>query len=104
MLVARDGLRLWKPALFAEDGQLFLAQAHNYGLSAFVKPYAGYLQFIPRLIAALLSPAPVTASTVPYAVVAIVLHLLMLTPALSGRLQWLIPGACFALRCSRCCV
>jgi hypothetical protein len=92
LLVLRDIPRLWRPALFAEDGQIFLAQAHNCGLAAFLKPYAGYLHFIPRLVAALLAPFPVTAAPVLYAVAALVLHLAMLTPALSARLEWIIPG------------
>lgn len=39
--------------LWAEDGTVFLIQAQSLGLAAFLKPYAGYLHFYPRLVAAL---------------------------------------------------
>jgi hypothetical protein len=42
--VARD-------TLWAEDGRLFLAGAQGNGLAITLKPYAGYLQAVPRLIA-----------------------------------------------------
>ena len=40
-----------KPQLWAEDGPIFLLQYVQYGVSALFIPYAGYLHFIPRLIA-----------------------------------------------------
>ncbi|QNI06764.1 hypothetical protein GAN17_11000 [Mycobacterium kubicae] len=92
ILFLRGILRLWRPGLFAEDGAIFLAQAHNQGLAAIVQPYAGYLHVIPRLVAALLGTLPLTFAPVMYPAVALLLHLAMLTPALSGRLEWIIPG------------
>ena len=89
--VARGTTRLRESSLFAEDGQIFLAEAHNDGLSAVLEPYAGYLHLIPRLIAAAFEPAPITATPVLYAAGAIAVHLALLTPALSPRLGWLIP-------------
>ncbi len=88
----RGTARLREASLFAEDGQVFLADAHNLGLAAFVEPYAGYLHLIPRLVAWLLAPLPVTAIPVAYAAAAMAVHLAMLTPALSARLNWLVPG------------
>jgi hypothetical protein len=45
--------------LWAEDGNIFLAQAVNTGrLHAFVTPYAGYLHFAPRIIGALAASLP----------------------------------------------
>lgn len=92
LLLLRGIPRLRHAALFAEDGQIFLAQAHNSGLAALLKPYAGYLELISRIIAALLDPFPVTAAPVLYAVAALLVHAAMLTPALSARLDWIIPG------------
>ncbi|ORA71691.1 hypothetical protein BST25_16110 [Mycobacterium heidelbergense] len=91
-MLLRSVQRLWNAALFAEDGKIFLAEAHNNGLGAFVKPYAGYLHLIPRMLAALLEPFPATAAPVLYAVAALVVHVAMLVPALSVRLDWIIPG------------
>lgn len=39
--------------LWAEDGNVFLHQARELGLSAIIKPYAGYLHFYPRSISAI---------------------------------------------------
>jgi len=96
--------RLRDVAFFAEDGQIFLSQAHNSRLAALLQPYEGYLHLIPRVIAAVLEPFPVTAAPVLYAVAALVVHVAMLTPALSPRLEWIIPGqmlraVLFALLC-----
>jgi hypothetical protein len=91
-LFLRGGPRLLYASLHHEDGQVFLSQAHNDGLAAFVEPYAGYLHLIPRIIAAVLEPFPVTAAPVLYCVVALMVHVAMLSPALSARLEWIIPG------------
>jgi hypothetical protein len=104
LLFLRGVPRLRDTAFFAEDGQIFLSQAHNGGVAAFVKPYAGYLHLIPRMVAAVLEPFPVTAAPVLYAVAALLVHVVMLTPALSARLEWIIPGqmlraVLFALLC-----
>lgn len=104
LLFLRGVPRVRHAAFFAEDGQIFLSQAHNCGLAAFVEPYAGYLHLIPRIIAALLEPFPVTAAPVLYAIAALLVHVVMLTPALSARLDWVIPGqvlraVLFALLC-----
>ncbi len=103
-LFLRGVCRLRNAAFFAEDGQVFLSQAYNRGFAAFVEPYAGYLHVIPRVIAAVLEPFPVTAAPVLYCVAALVVHVAMLTPALSARLEWIIPGqmlraVLFALLC-----
>lgn len=92
MFVLRGLPRIRDAALFAEDGQIFLAEAHNDGLIAIVTPYAGYLHFLPRLIAAIFEPLHVTAAPTAYVWSAIVVHLAMLLPALSARLAWLLPS------------
>jgi hypothetical protein len=104
LLLLRGVPRLRHAAFYAEDGQIFLSQAHNSGVAALLKPYAGYLHLIPRIIAALLEPFPVTAAPALYAVAALLVHVLMLTPALSARLDWIVPGrwlraVLFALLC-----
>ncbi len=104
LLFFRASLRLQYAALHHEDGQIFLSQAHNMGLAAFVQPYAGYLHLIPRIIAALLEPFPVIAAPALYAIAALLVHMAMLAPALSARLEWIIPGqmlraVLFALLC-----
>jgi len=104
LLVLRGSPRLWNAALYAEDGQIFLTQAHNSGFAAFAQPYAGYLHLIPRTIAALLWLFPITAAPSLYVAAALLVHVAMLTPALSVRLDWIIPGRMlramlFALLC-----
>jgi hypothetical protein len=104
LLFFRASVRLKYAALHHEDGQIFLSQAHNMGVAAFVQPYAGYLHLIPRIIAAVLEPFPVIWAPVQYAVAGLFVHLVMLTPALSARLEWIISGpmlraVLFALLC-----
>jgi hypothetical protein len=104
LLLLRGGPRVRVAALHHEDGAIFLTQAHNDGFGAFVQPYAGYLHVIPRIVAALLEPLPISAAPVLYALAALLVHVAMLTPALSARLEWIIPGpllraVLFALLC-----
>ena len=104
LLVLRGLPRLRHAAFFAEDGQIFFSQAHNQGAAAIWEPYRGYLHLVPRALAAVLEPFPVTAAPALYAVVALLVHVAMLTPALSSRLDWIIPGpllrvVLFALLC-----
>jgi hypothetical protein len=104
LLLLRGVRRLRHAGFYAEDGQIFLSQAHNRGVAALWEPYEGYLHLIPRVIAAVLEPFPVTAAPVLYAVAALLVHVAMLTPALSARLDWIIPGpmlraVLFALLC-----
>ncbi len=48
------------PQFFAEDGNVFFTQQLTLGtMAALLKPYAGYLQVIPRLLAALACAAPI---------------------------------------------
>lgn len=90
-LFARGTARLRDAGLFAEDGQIFLSGAHNDGLHSIVEPYAGYVHLIPRLLALAIGLMPLTAAPVLYVLAAMIVHLVMLMPALSSRLSWLIP-------------
>ncbi|MGH8032301.1 MAG: hypothetical protein ACREO8_08050 [Luteimonas sp.] len=49
---------LTSPPFWAEDGIVFFQQQHHAGTSLLLEPYAGYLHFIPRLIAWISSVAP----------------------------------------------
>jgi hypothetical protein len=53
-----SGTDLMNPALWAEDGSIFLQQALDLGLRSIVEPYAGYLHVFPRVIALLATLAP----------------------------------------------
>jgi hypothetical protein len=83
---------------------VFFSRAHYAGFAAILEPYLRYLAVIPRIVAALLAPFPVTVAPVLYPLAALLVHLAMLTPALSARLEWIIPGktlraVLFALLC-----
>jgi hypothetical protein len=84
--------RLRVAAIHLEDGQIYFSQAHYGALAAVLEPYARYVELIPRIVAALLEPFPVTAAPVLYPLAALLVHVAMLTPALSARLDWIIPG------------
>jgi hypothetical protein len=51
--------------------QIFLSQAYNSGVAAFLQPNAGYLHLILRIIGAVLEPFPVAAAPVLSAVPAL---------------------------------
>ena len=55
--------------VWAEDGQIFLSQAHQLGPAhALTTSYAGYFHVVPRLIAALAAAVPVSVAAVTLAV------------------------------------
>jgi hypothetical protein len=104
LFLLRGVPRLRAGTLHLEDGQIYFSQAHNMGLAALLETDRRYIVPVYRIIAALLEPFPVTAAPVLYPLAALLAHLAMLTPALSARLEWIIPGrmlraVLFALLC-----
>jgi hypothetical protein len=58
-LIARTGFDVdLHNALWAEDGLVFLNQAHQFGARAIWTPYAGYLHLYPRLVSWLATQFP----------------------------------------------
>jgi hypothetical protein len=51
LLALRKPDALLTPQFWAEDGSVFLIEADQLGLAAFLTPYMGYLHTIPRLVA-----------------------------------------------------
>ncbi|MBI5689406.1 MAG: hypothetical protein HZC55_04860 [Verrucomicrobia bacterium] len=51
LLALRKPWALHTPQFWAEDGSIFMTQAEQFGLRAFLEPYNGYLHFLPRFIA-----------------------------------------------------
>jgi hypothetical protein len=104
LLLLRGIPRLRVGALHLEDGQIYFSQAHNMGLAAILQTDRRYLVPFYRITAALLDLFPVTAAPVLYPLAALLVQVAMLTPALSARLEWIIPGrmlraVLFALLC-----
>lgn len=58
--------------VWAEDGAVFLAQAHDLGAGSILEPFAGYLHLVPRLAAAGASALPLGAADTAFAGVAAV--------------------------------
>ncbi len=52
ILALRKPDSLQNPQFFAEDGTVFFIGARQLGLSAILTPYGGYLNLVPRLVAA----------------------------------------------------
>ena len=84
--VVRAIPRISVPSLWAEDGFVFLVGAREHGILAAVSPYAGCLHVVPRLVALVLSPFPLTWQPGLYAVTATVVSVGMFSTALSTRL------------------
>lgn len=51
ILIVRKTDALLNPQFWAEDGSVFFLQQYENGASALFQPYAGYLHFVPRLVA-----------------------------------------------------
>lgn len=91
LLALRKPHALHTPQLWAEDGNIFLAEADLFGIGALLKPYMGYLHLLPRLIAGtaphLLDPAwwPAFYNGVSFAI-----WLAVLTRLFSSRFD--LPG------------
>lgn len=102
--VIRGFSRIWHPGLWGEDGTVFLQGQHNVGFTVMFEPYAGYLHFAPRLIAAFVDLVALPATPLLYVSTAILAYLALASLVLSERLAWLIPdplgrAIVFALLC-----
>jgi hypothetical protein len=61
LIALRKSDSLLNPQFWAEDGGLFFIEAERYGgWHQLFRPYEGYLHILPRLIAALATPLPLT--------------------------------------------
>lgn len=95
LVALRKSDSLLHPQFWAEDGALFFIEAERYGgWSQLFRPYEGYLHFLPRFIAALATPLPLTVIPGFYAWSAL---------ALTGVIAWVlqtprltVPGGAFA--------
>ncbi|MFM0273735.1 hypothetical protein PQQ59_24330 [Paraburkholderia aspalathi] len=68
VLFARMPERFLHGFLWAEDGNVFLAQAYELGVRSVWHPYAGYLHLLPRLAVWLFTQLfPITASPIVFA-------------------------------------
>lgn len=92
--VLRGVSRYQRPTFWAEDGEIFFTEVHKFGaLDSILTPYAGYLHIIPRLIAIITLPVPLTWTPQAYDIAAVVVTLLAFALVLSPRLEWLLPSA-----------
>lgn len=92
LYMLRGVLLFSNPQMFAEDGQVFLADARNEGgWEAISGVYAGYLLLIPRLIAAVLAREPLTLAPMSYLVASVLFYLVTISLVLSTRVSWLLP-------------
>lgn len=96
--------RLVNAGLFAEDGLIFYLQADLIGPGAIFRPYAGYLHFIPRLGAWVISPLGLAAAPLGYALITTVLTIAGFSLVLTRRLDRFIPtvwgrGLAFIMLC-----
>lgn len=87
----RGSYRIVHPTLWAEDGQVFLAVAYEHPVSSIVDPYRGYLHLVPRLLASLASPLPLTWAPTVYVCAAVVTVVAITSIVLSARMRWLLP-------------
>ena len=68
LVALRKSDSLLNPQFWAEDGAVFFIEAERYGGWVLLfRPYEGYLLFLPRLIAALATPLPLTLAPAFYA-------------------------------------
>lgn len=89
ILFIRKPDSLINPQFWAEDGTVFFAQQFNNGASAIVMPYAGYLHFLPRMIAFLVDLGSFPYAWVPaiYNYLSLVIALLVVASVFSPRFK-----------------
>jgi hypothetical protein len=99
VLVAGAALSAWRawqrlsdPSLWGEDGYVFLKGAREDGPASILHRYAGFLHVVPRLVALVLRPLPLTWQPGLYAAAAVGIGLAGYAVALSPRLDWLLPA------------
>src|SRR2546426_117604 len=59
-VVSRRPDAISNPQFWAEDGQVWYAEAHARGLRSLLSPYAGYFQTLPRVVAVAAQILPLT--------------------------------------------
>jgi hypothetical protein len=90
LIALRKSDSLLNPQFWAEDGALFFIGAERYGgWGLLFRTYEGYLHVLPRIIAALGAPLPLTAIPGFYAWSAL---------ALTGAIAWWLQSPRLALR------
>ncbi len=91
-VVLRRPEALSRPALWAEDGHVWFADAYEHGpMRPLLAPHTGYLQTFPRLVADLGLLLPVRSVPLLFAVVAIVVQALPAVVLVSRRFESLVP-------------
>jgi hypothetical protein len=86
VLFARRPETFLNPQLWAEDGPIFFVQADEFGASALAFPWAGYHNFLLRLIAAVSSPLNARLAPAAYVGMSLlVLLAIVLAAARGGR-------------------
>jgi hypothetical protein len=87
ILFIRKSDALLNPQFYAEDGRIFFLQQYTKGASAILTPYAGYLHFVPRLIAFVAdSVFPYSAIPAVYNYSSLFIALLVVSSVYSPRL------------------
>ncbi|HQU04567.1 MAG TPA: hypothetical protein PLT25_07595 [Acidocella sp.] len=92
LIWARCPSRLLAPELWAEDGDAWLQQAYDFGLSCLKMPLNGHLQTLPRATALVAVHLPLTAAPLMFAAVAFVVQLAPVALLFSARGKVLIPN------------
>ena len=90
LVALRKSDSLLNPQFWAEDGAIFFIEAERYGgWGQLFRPYEGYLLLLPRLVAALGAPFPLTAVPAFYAWSAL---------AVTGAIAWWLQSPRLTLR------
>lgn len=87
LLVVRRWHLFLNPHFFAEDGTIFWLQNYEQGFRALWMPYAGYLHFIPRLVAALCGLVDPAHAPLLFLYFASLAHLLTIAWLFSPRIS-----------------
>lgn len=92
LVIARRPDAVTNPQFFAEDGSSWFADAYNHGaLSVLLRPEAGYLEMLPRLVAIPASHLDLVRAALLMNLVAIVIQVAPAALLVSRRFQGLVP-------------
>ncbi len=74
LVIARRPDAITNPQFWAEDGKYWFADAYNHGAQALLQSYEGYLQTLPRLVAAAVSGLSLSRAALVFNVVGIAIQ------------------------------
>ena len=92
VIVSRRADAVFRPQFFAEGGRVFYENAWNYGLHVLFRAHGGYLQMLPRIVAAIAVHLPVAWGPSAFVAVSAAIQIAPIWYWLSRRFDSVVPN------------